>query len=197
MGLKCIETPYISNHIGPVYIETPYMSSYMGPTCIETPYISSHMDPVYIETPYTSHHMGPMFIFMDIFISYKSCLATLKNCDTMKQSVCEWQYIYSPTLVGLSSLAREVNGCYKRKARLFKWIELSVAGKGMYVNKTNMIQKRLNFLRLRWFYRGWVVESWIGIENLACLATLKRCDTTKQSVCRWQCAITKRGTSPL
>ena len=23
-----------------------------------------------------------------------TCLATLKSCDTMKQSVCGWQYIY-------------------------------------------------------------------------------------------------------
>ena len=34
-------------------------------------------------------------------------LATLKSCDTMKQSVYEWQYIRSPSQ-GLSSLGKEL-----------------------------------------------------------------------------------------
>ena len=38
-----------------------------------------------------------------------------------------------------------------------------LAVKRIYVNKTNVIHKRLNFLRLHWFPRGWVVESWIGV----------------------------------
>ena len=62
-----------------------------------------------------------------------------------------------------------------------------------YVNKINVIHKRFNFLRLCQFPRGWVVESWRfsqpgfdpSFGNLACLATLKSCDSTKQSVCGW------------
>ena len=74
------------------------------------------------------------------------------------------------------------------------WIELSVAVKRIYVNRTKAIHKRLNFLRSRLFPRGWVVSDWRlsqpgfhpSFVNLACLATLKSCDTTKQSVCEWQ-----------
>ena len=58
-------------------------------------------------------------------------------------------YIYMlpyPCRVELSS--EESNGGYERKARLFKWIELLVAFKWIYVNKTNVIHKGLNFLRL-------------------------------------------------
>ena len=45
-------------------------------------------------------------------------------------------------------------GCHKRKAKLFKLIELSVAVKRIYVNKTNVIHWRLDFLRLHWFPHG-------------------------------------------
>ena len=55
-------------------------------------------------------------------------LTTLKSCDTMKQSVCGWQYMLSyPRGFDLSGEA--INGCHSRKARLFKWTELSVAVK--------------------------------------------------------------------
>ena len=57
-----------------------------------------------------------------------------------------------------------------------------------------MIRNRLNFLRLRLFPRGWVVESFdwrfrqSGFDpsfgNLACLATMKSSDRTKL-VCLW------------
>ena len=45
-----IETPYISSHMGPMYIE--YISSYMGPVYIETPYKQSHGSNVYWDTLY-------------------------------------------------------------------------------------------------------------------------------------------------
>ena len=53
-----------------------------------------------------------------------------------------------PSGVELSSEGS--NGCHQRKARLFKLIDLSVAVKRLYVNKTNVMHKRLNFLRLGW-----------------------------------------------
>ena len=92
-----------------------------------------------------------------------ACLPTLQSCDIMKQSVFGGQYICSPSHVGLSSLAREVIVAISVEQGSFKWIELSVAVKRIYVNKTNVIHKRLNFLCLRWFPRSWVVESWIGV----------------------------------
>ena len=88
------------------------------------------------------------------------------------------------------------NGCHLRKARLLEWIEHSLALKRIYVNKTNVIQKRLKILSLA------LISSWLcgrildwhlsqpgfdpSFENLACLVTLMSCDTMKQYVCGWQ-----------
>ena len=60
------------------------------------------------------------------------------------ETVCLWMTIYRlpyPSGVEFSSEGG--------KARLFEWIELSVAVKRISVNKTNVIHKRLKFLRLR------------------------------------------------
>ena len=63
---------------------------------------------------------------------------TLKSCDTTKQSVWGWQYmlLYSR---GVELSGEGSNGCHSRKARLFEWIELSVAVKRIYVSKTNVL----------------------------------------------------------
>ena len=62
-----------------------------------------------------------------------ACLATLKSCDTMKQSVYGWQHMLPyPRGVELSSEGR--NGYHSSLARFFEWIELSVAIKQIYVN---------------------------------------------------------------
>ena len=76
-------------------------------------------------------------------------------------------------------------------ARLI-WIELSVAVKRVYVKKiTIVIHNHLNFLRLRWFPRGWVVELAFEstgfrsqLRNLAYLATQMSSYRTKQ-ICLW------------
>ena len=73
--------------------------------------------------------------------------------------VCGWQY-----MLLCSKLSSEgSNGYLSRKERFFEWIELSIAVKRIYVNKTNVIHKRLKFLRLHSFPRGCVVEFWVSI----------------------------------
>ena len=52
-------------------------------------------------------------------------LATLKSCNTTKLSVDE--NLCSPTPVGVEISSEGSDGSYSRKARLFEWIELSVA----------------------------------------------------------------------
>ena len=90
-----------------------------------------------------------------------TCLATLKSCDTTKQSICGWQYML-PYPCGLELSSEGSNGCHSHNARLFKWIELWVAIKQIYVNKTNVMHKFLKFLCLHGFPHGCVVESWVG-----------------------------------
>ena len=68
-----------------------------------------------------------------------------------------WQYIR-----GVRFSSEESNGCYSRKARLFEWIELSLAVKRIYGNKTRDI-KRLIFLRFRVIARSNAVESSVGV----------------------------------
>ena len=55
-----------------------------------------------------------------------ACLATLKSCDSTKQSVCGWQYML-PYPCGIDLSSEVTNGCYSRKARLFEFSELSAA----------------------------------------------------------------------
>ena len=64
---------------------------------------------------------------------------------------------------GVELTSERGSSCHSRKARLFEWIDLSVAIEPIYVNRTNVIHKRLKFLHLRWFPRDCVVESWIGV----------------------------------
>ena len=73
--------------------------------------------------------------------------------------------IYAPLSPWVELSSEGSSGCQLRKARLFEWIELSAAVKRIYINKTNVIHKRLKkHILLCWFPLGCEVESWIGIE---------------------------------
>ena len=69
-----------------------------------------------------------------------ACLATLKSCETTKQSVCGCQYMF-PYPCGVELSGERSNGCHLCKARLFEWVKLSVAVKRIYVNKKNKTNK--------------------------------------------------------
>ena len=58
----------------------------------------------------------------------ESSLSSQTEESWYNETVCLWMTINicSPIPVGLSFLAREINGYHKRKARLFKWISFSV-----------------------------------------------------------------------
>ena len=71
-----------------------------------------------------------------------------------------------------------------------------------YLNKSifTIVYKR-SYIYIYIYIYGWVLECWIGASvssfdpsfgNLACLATLKSCDTTKQSVYGWQYIMSHR-----
>ena len=111
------------------------------------------------------------------------------------ETVCLWMTIYKlPQLHGVELSIKRINSCQSFKARLFEWIELLVAIKWAYVNKTKVIHMCLKSLHLHQFLWGCVVESmadiWVSqvlipASRILCLTTLKSCDTTKQSVCGW------------
>ena len=53
------------------------------------------------------------------------------------------------------------NGCHPRKAKLFAWIELSVAIEWIHVNKTKVIHKRLKCPRRCPWCNGYRRRKWI------------------------------------
>ena len=63
-------------------------------------------------------------------------------------------YIYSPTPVRLSPLAREIMVATSVKQGSSNKLSSRLPLSGYMETKTNVIHKRLNFLRLRWFPRG-------------------------------------------
>ena len=69
------------------------------------------------------------------------CLATLKSCDTTKQSVCGWQYIRSPT--GVVHSGEGNYGCHSHNAKLFERIEHSGIQSGKNVNKRRLLHNAL------------------------------------------------------
>ena len=109
---------------------------------------------IYIHTHTHTHIHTHIYIYIYIYIyifihqlrtSRESSYS--EDLDTMKQSVCGWQYMVLPTFE-LSS--EGINICHSCNAKLFEWIEHSVAVKRIYGNKTKVIDTNLKSLRLRW-----------------------------------------------
>ena len=107
--------------------------------------------------------------------------------------MARWQILsiyLSIYLYGVELSSEKSNGCHSDKARLFEWIELSVAVKSIYVNITKFIQNRLKFTLVSAWLCGRIFGWCICqpgfhpcFETLAWLATQKSCDSAKLSVC--------------
>ena len=86
-----------------------------------------------------------------------------------------------------------INSCHSGKGRLIEWIELPVPVKRIYIYniKTDTYAFKIPSLTLVSSWKRGRIYSWqisqsgfdLSFENLACPATQKIWDTTKQSVC--------------
>ena len=155
---------------------------WMNPICIHIHYIHIYIHTgsiVFYMYTYWIHYIGLISLCRStirehclrvFFFFFHQCLTWLVH---LTQIVCE---MWGAVLWGFASkiLSREHISflCTSRLAfsqwillasmwwlRIVVWIKVLIGYKCMHV-----IHKHLNFLRLRWFPRGWMLESWLGVS---------------------------------